>query len=73
MNVIQVTSLENLVQLAEACDVDVLNILHRRANTNAEILWELPGVLEQIPDQEDRVLRNKGMPRESIFHRFVIN
>ena len=52
---VQITSLENLVEMAEAFDLDVLNVLHRRCNTNKEMLWELSDVINSIPDQKDRL------------------
>jgi hypothetical protein len=55
LNVVQITSLENLVEMAEAFDLDVLNVLHRRCNTDKEMLWELPDVINSIPDQKNRL------------------
>lgn len=50
LNVVQITNLENLVEMAEAFDLDVLNVFHRRCNTNKEMLWELYDVISSIPD-----------------------
>lgn len=55
LNVVQITSLENLVELAEAFDLDVLNVLRQRCNADKEMLWELPDVINSIPDQKDRM------------------
>jgi hypothetical protein len=53
LNVVQITDLENLIEMAEAFDLDVLNVLHRRCNTNKEMLWELSDVIASIPDKKD--------------------
>jgi len=50
LNVVQITDLENLVELAEAVDLDVLSFLHRRCNTNKEMLWELSDAMSSIPE-----------------------
>jgi len=55
LNVVQITHLENLVEIAEAVDVDVFSILHQRCNRNSEMLWELSDVISSIPDaKKDR-------------------
>jgi hypothetical protein len=50
VNVVQITDLENLVEMAEAFDLDVLSVLHQRCNKNPEMLLELPDVISAIPD-----------------------
>jgi hypothetical protein len=55
LNVVQITHLENLIEMAEAFDLDVLNVLHQHCNTNKEMLWELSDVMSSIPDaKKDR-------------------
>jgi hypothetical protein len=50
LNVVHITDLENLVEMAEAFDLDVLNVLHRRCNASNEMLFEMSDVMAQIPD-----------------------
>jgi hypothetical protein len=53
LNVAQITDLEDLVEMAEAFDLDVLSVLHRRCNTNNDMLWELSDVVRSIPDNRN--------------------
>jgi hypothetical protein len=52
LNVVQITDLEDLVELAEAVDLDVLSFLHRRCNKNKEMLWELSDAMSSIPESK---------------------
>jgi hypothetical protein len=52
LNVVQITDLETLVQMAEALDLDVLNLLHQRCNTNDEMLLELFDFMSSIPEAD---------------------
>jgi len=51
LNVVQVTDLERLVEMAEATDLDVLHILHHRCRLSADMLLELPDVIDSLPDK----------------------
>jgi hypothetical protein len=53
LNVVQITHLEVLVEMVEAFDIDVLNVLHQRCNANNEMLWELSDVISSIPDAKN--------------------
>jgi hypothetical protein len=67
LNVVQITDLEDLVEMAEAFDFDVLGFLHQRCNTNKEMLWELSDAIRSIPDPN----RNQPSPRlEDIVNKF---
>ena len=67
LNVVQITDLEDLVEMAEAFDFDVLGFLHQRCNTNKEMLWELSDAIRSIPDPN----RNLPSPRlEDIVNKF---
>ena len=67
LNVVQVTDLEDLVEMAEAFDFDVLSFLHRRCKRNEEMGWELPEAIRSIPDPN----RNVPSPRlHDIVNRF---
>jgi hypothetical protein len=50
LNVVQITDLEELVELAEAFDLDVLKVLYQRCVKQPEMLWELSDVISSIPD-----------------------
>lgn len=52
LTVVQITDLENLVELAEAVDLDVFSFFHRRCNENEEMLWELSDAMSSIPEAE---------------------
>lgn len=55
LNLIQITHLEDLVEMTEAFNLDAINVLHCRCTTNREMLWELPDVLGAIPDDKRAV------------------
>jgi hypothetical protein len=59
LNVVQITDLEDLVEMAEAFDLDVLSVLHQRCNRSRDMLQELPDVVRSIPDPD----RNRAAPR----------
>jgi hypothetical protein len=52
LNVVQITDLENLVELAEAVDLDVLSFLQQRCNKNEEMLWELTDAIGSLPENK---------------------
>jgi hypothetical protein len=52
LNVVHITYLENLVEMAEAFDLDVLNLLHHRCQTNREMRWELPDAISERPESK---------------------
>jgi hypothetical protein len=52
LNVVHITDLETLVEMAEAFDLDVIQLLHRRCQQNGEMLAELSSVIEAIPDKK---------------------
>jgi hypothetical protein len=67
LNLVQITDLEDLVEMAEAFDLDVFNFFHRRCNENREMLLELPDAMRSIYDPD----RNRPSPRrEDIIHQF---
>jgi hypothetical protein len=59
LNVAQITDLEDLVERAEAFDLDVLNVLRERCLKSGDMLWELPDVVSSIRDPD----RNLASPR----------
>lgn len=50
LSVVQTTDLENLVELAEAVDLDVFGFLHRRCNKSQDMLWELSDAMSSLPE-----------------------
>jgi hypothetical protein len=55
LSVIQITHLENLIEMAEAFDLDVMNFLHRRCQLDKEMLGELQDFISAIPEaKQDR-------------------
>jgi len=55
LSVLQITHLENLIEMAEAFDLDVMNFLHRRCQLDTEMLGELQDFISAIPEaKQDR-------------------
>lgn len=52
LNVAQITDLERLVEMAEAIDLDVLHVLHHRCQLSADMLLEIPDVIDALPDKK---------------------
>ena len=52
LNVVQVTDLENLVEMAEAFNLDVFQLLRRRCELSPDMLLELSDLLASIPDKQ---------------------
>jgi len=52
LNVVQVTELENLAEMAEAFDFDVLHFLHRRCQISSDMLLELGDAIAAIPEKK---------------------
>jgi len=50
LSVVQITQLENLIEMAEAFDLDVMNFLHRRCQLDREMLGELQDFISAIPE-----------------------
>jgi hypothetical protein len=59
LNVVQITDLEDLVEMAEAFDLDVLSTLHQRCIKSKDMLLELRDVVRSIPDPD----KNRHAPR----------
>jgi hypothetical protein len=48
LNVVQITDLESLLELAEAIDLDVMHTLHRRCKESPDMLKEIPDVVNEV-------------------------
>jgi hypothetical protein len=59
LNVVQITDLEDLVEMSEAFGLDVLSTLHQRCIRSNDMLLELRDVVRSIPDPD----RNRHAPR----------
>jgi hypothetical protein len=53
LNVLQITDLENLVELAEAIDLDVMHVLHRRCRESPDMLKEIPDVVSEVNEKPE--------------------
>jgi hypothetical protein len=53
LNVVQITDLENLVEMAEAFDLDVMNVLHRRCQESKDLLKEVPDVVSEVDSKRE--------------------
>jgi hypothetical protein len=55
LTVIQITNLENMVEMAEALNFDMMHFLHSRCQIDSEMLGELEDFLRKTPEaREDR-------------------
>jgi hypothetical protein len=53
LNVVQITDLENLVEMAEAFDLDAMNVLHRRCQESKDLLKEVPDVVSEVDSKRE--------------------
>lgn len=54
LNVVQITDLESFVEMAEAFDLDVMHLLHRRCIDSYDMLKEIPDVVSEADSQTAR-------------------
>jgi hypothetical protein len=50
LNVVQITDLETLVEMAEALDLDVIHFFHRRTQMDREMLSDVQYFINQLPE-----------------------
>jgi len=56
LTVVQITDLENLVEMAEAFDLDVMNFFHRRCQEDKEMLGDIQDFISAIPEAKQERL-----------------
>jgi hypothetical protein len=54
LNVIQVSTLESLVEMSETFNLDVISVLHRRCRSDVQMRQELQSFISELPEAKRR-------------------